>query len=97
MEPVSSSSRYDYKTRGYIETPARIKTVTEGDIGDYLVYVQYQKKYEAAIATYEAALEEYERRKSLITVEATKVEDAIVLGDNAAALAALQSFAAFTV
>lgn len=38
----------------------------------------------------------YQNLSRRVNDEATKVEDAIVLGDNAAALAALQSFAAFT-
>ena len=39
----------------------------------------------------------YMQRSNTVKAEATKVEDAIVLGDNAAALAALTAFSKFTV
>ena len=45
---------------------------------------------------WEAEITVFNDRKDKINAEATKVEDAIVLGDNAAALAALTSFAQFT-
>ena len=44
---------------------------------------------------YQAELEKYRARQAKVNAEATKVEDAIVLGDQHAALAALQSFAKF--
>jgi hypothetical protein len=97
LEVCRASSQWDYNSRTHVRKPARIETRNTGDLPDYLAYVYFQKKYEAAVAVYEAELLEYNRRKALIDSEATEVEDAIVLGDNAAALAALQKFAAFTV
>jgi len=44
---------------------------------------------------YEAENLVYQNLSKRVNDEATKVEDAIVLGDNAAALAALQAFASF--
>ena len=48
-------------------------------------------------ARYEAEYATYSARSKLVNAEATKVEDAIVLGDQHAALAALTDFAAFTI
>ena len=97
LEVERGGRSWRYQSQDYKTTPDKIITRNSGDLGDYLAYTFYQKKYEAALAVYEAELFEYNRRKALINNEATEVEDAIVLGDNAAALAALQKFAAFTV
>jgi len=92
-----SSSRYNSSSCEYETVPATLVTKNSGDLGEYLSYTYFQEKYEAAVAIYKSEIIEYNRRATLIKAEAHAVEDAIVLGDNAAALAALQAFAAFTV
>lgn len=74
----------------------KINTLNKGNLDDYLSYTFYRNVYESAVTKFDANFAEYTRRKSLIEGEAVAVEDAIVLGDNAAALLALQKFAAFT-
>jgi hypothetical protein len=57
----------------------------------------YAKENEAEVRRFETETELYNLRKEAITLKATEVEDAIVLGDQHAALVALQEFAAFEV
>jgi len=97
LKVVVSGSRWNCQRREYDTKPLRIESVTSGKLDENLAYTYFQKKYEAAVAVFESELFEYNRREELIKAESVKVEDAIVLGDNAAALAALKEFAAFSV
>lgn len=75
----------------------QIKPTHVGDLDDYLSYEYYRTIYEAGVAKFDVEFTEFERRRKIIEGRAVEVEDSIVLGDNAAALVALQSFAAFSV
>ena len=55
----------------------------------------FKKQREAEKKRFEAENKVYQDRRAKVNAEATKVEDAIVLGDQHAALVALQEFAAF--
>jgi hypothetical protein len=55
----------------------------------------FKEEREADQARYERQRVQYDALAHKVNTEATKVEDAIVLGDQHAALAALQSFASF--
>lgn len=95
LEVTASTSRWidgNYQNVG----GGKIKTLNSGDLDDYLAYMFYRNVYEAAVAKFDTDYAEFTRRKAIIEGEAVTVEDAIVLGDNAAALLALQRFAAFT-
>lgn len=62
------------------------------------VVLEYAFGKERAVekARFDAENAVYQERVRKVNAEATKVEDAIVLGDQHAALVALQSFATFT-
>ena len=57
----------------------------------------FAKERAADKKRYDAERKVYDEKAAVVNAEATKVEDAIVLGDQHAALAALTDFAAFTV
>jgi hypothetical protein len=96
-EIKTSSGSWNYRTQGYNPGSCSIKSTCGGDLGDYLAYTWFQNTHEALVAEWKADNTEYKRREKIIKKEAGRVEDAIVLGDHAAALAALERFADFTV
>ena len=62
-----------------------------------LAAIIYAKPNTAEVERFESETELYSARKEAINIAATDCEDAIVLGDQQAALLALQHFAAFEV
>jgi len=98
FKAVDSSSRYDYNLPGrpYV-TVYSVITKQHSSLDSYLAAVQFEATNAATVRRYMEEREVYESRKTLILSEAVQVEDAIVLGDQQAALIALQAFAAFEV
>lgn len=64
---------------------------------DALASFEYEKVNAAEVTRFNKEREIYQLRQEALELEASTVEDAIVLGDQHAALAALQNFAAFVV
>ncbi len=87
------------KTSGnYRNDYANTYKVGEGapvTVEDALANIVYGAANEAEVARWEAEKEEYNRIGKILTDRSAVVEDAIVLGDQHAALLALQEFAAF--
>ena len=77
------------------EYATRRSTYSSPTLETTLLQNAFTKRRADEQAQYEAELEKYRARQAKVNAEATKVEDAIVLGDQHAALAALQSFAKF--
>lgn len=87
-------------TTGYGDTRKttyeRVQKIA-GSVEDALAAIIYAKENAAEIARFESETELYKTRQEAINIAATDCEDAIVLGDQHAALIALQDFAAFKV
>jgi len=93
----SHGGSYNYRIKDYEPKSYAITETVRGTLGECLVDVVTPATFHKDLETWKAEDAEYRRRRDLLNEEATSVEDAIVLGDNAAALAALQAFAAFEV
>jgi len=74
-----------------------IVNVPATSVEDALATIVYRVQNLTEITRWEDETELYNTRKEAIDIKATQVEDAIVLGDQHAALLALQDFAAFEV
>jgi hypothetical protein len=91
VEVENGCYRNDYtKTFKKVQTPP-------STVESALARTLYVKENKAEILRYEQETELYNLRQEAIDIKATTVEDAIVLGDQHAALLALQDFAAFEV
>jgi len=93
---VNCSTNYHYGGRSNTYTYTIVQE-KPGSLEEYIAALFYDKPNAAEIKRYTKDTETFEARTAIVTVEATKVEDAIVLGDQQAALIALQAFAAFEV
>ena len=91
----SEGGSWDYQTRTHSSRRYFVGEEVRDTLGACLTDVINGKRDTAAVAIWAAANEKYENDKARLTAEAVAVEDAIVLGDQAAALAALTAFAAF--
>lgn len=91
VEKTSGNYQNDFKTSyAFVETaPCSIEAA--------LASVIYNKVNAVERARWEAETELYDTRQEAINIAATNCEDAIVLGDQHAALIALQEFANFEV
>jgi len=75
----------------------RIARRTPASVQDALATLVYIKENTAEVERFEQETELYNLRQEAINIKATEVEDAIVLGDQHAALIALQEFTVFEV
>lgn len=73
----------------------KISEVVPTSVENALANIVYAKENGAEIARFEAETAEYKRISEILNDRSAVVEDAIVLGDQHAALQALQEFAAF--
>ena len=91
VKKESGSYKNDFKTRYTLaeKAPSSIEAA--------LASIIYEKVNAAECARWEAETELYDTRQEAINIAATNCEDAIVLGDQHAALVALQEFANFEV
>lgn len=93
------SQELDEDSGGYYnnhKTTYQIKLRAPVSIECALATVVYFKENSAEVNRFEKETELFNLRQEALNLEATSVEDAIVLGDQHAALIALQNFAAFT-
>lgn len=93
---VESSSKYNFELRAHVTT-YELTEKSASSVEDALAAREYLKINEAEALRYNRERELYELRQEALTVKAQQVEDAIVLGDQQAALIALQEFATFDV
>lgn len=91
LKETSGSYVNDYKKTYSIE---RVKP---SSVENALAHVVYKKENTAEIKRFQLETTLYNTRQEAINIAATDTEDAIVLGDQHAALIALQEFAAFEV
>lgn len=90
---IKESGNYQNGYTTSYEVASRKPTTIEDGIADAV----YKKHNEQALKEWKKTMELYELRKEAIALKATEVEDAIVLGDQVLALAALQEFSEFQV
>jgi len=95
-EITSSGGKYDYRTGKTSSKTYYLTQTVRSTLSQCLADVVAPPSYAADLQVWKKDQKEWERRRDLIKGEAVAVEDAIVLGDNAAALAALQAFVNFT-
>lgn len=93
-ERVNSSSRYSYSASRSVKK-YEVTTKAPDSVDQALVNVVYAGLIASEIERWTAESLEYDRLQAILNKRASIVEDAIVLGDNSAALLALQEFAAF--
>ena len=93
-ERVNEISRYSYSQSRRINKYTLTNTIPES-VDQALVNVVYGGQIASEIERWTEESTTYDRLKSILDARADVVEDAIVLGDNSAALLALQEFAAF--
>jgi hypothetical protein len=91
------NERWDYNRQQHVSDGVTVVEVIPDSISAALCDLINEKEIDEAIQIYSEEQKEYLRRSKILDDESTKVEDAIVLGDQHAALIALQEFAAFTV
>jgi hypothetical protein len=98
MRRVKAGDRsWNYQTQTYTRGPSVLSEGAPSNIEAAIRDVVYEKEITADVATYQTLDKEYRRRKSIIETKAQEIEDIIVLGDQHAALIALQEFEAFEV
>ena len=85
----------NYKN-GYVST-YRLAANAPKSVEAALAAVVYIKDNTAEVSRYEQEKELYDLNQTALNLKAAEVEDAIVLGDQHAALAALNDFAAYEV
>lgn len=93
---VESSSRYNYETGSHVKTYT-LEEKAATSVEAALAAHEYQSVNAEEASRFNQATELYELRQEALNLKAQQVEDAIVLGDQQAALMALQEFAAFDV
>lgn len=91
---INSTSRYSYSASKTVKKYA-ITLKTPESVDQALVNVVYSNRIAEEIVRWTAESREYDRIEKILNERANVVEDAIVLGDQAMALQALQEFAAF--
>lgn len=82
-------------SNGYKSTYS-IKEIAPSSVEAALATEIYRKENTAEVFRFEQETTLFNLNKEVLDLEASRVEDAIVLGDQHAALQALQDFAAFT-
>ena len=93
----SAGGGWDYNIRGNAPVTYSLVETVRSTLSECLVDVIAPAQYAKDLATWKAENEVYQARIDALDKEAVSVEDAIVLGDQQAALIALQAFAAFEV
>ena len=91
---ATSNSVYSTRNRAYSNNYA-VKDRAPENLEDALIDVLFESSISADVKVWQDATAEYQRLSKILNDRAAIVEDAIVLGDNSAALLALQEFAAF--
>jgi hypothetical protein len=94
VDVVTTETRYSYHRNNNTETLPDVKTESTADFRAQLINFVYGAQRQADLNSYYEARAEWTALDARVGKEAKIVEDAIVLGDNAAALRALQIFAA---
>ena len=93
-ERVDTSSSWSASRREY-RKKNQVTSLLPDTIDQAIVNVIYGKRIAAEIDRFGRETVEYDRLNKILTDRSAVVEDAIVLGDQHAALLALQEFAAF--
>ena len=93
-ERATSNSIYSTQNRAYSNNYS-IKQRAPESLEDALIDVLFENSISTDVKIWQATTAEYERISKILNDRAAIVEDAIVLGDQHAALLALQEFAAF--
>jgi len=92
----SSGGNYNYRSSRQEGARYHVAEVVRDTLSECIADVILGYDSQRAVLEWKRDYDAYVIRKETLAAEATTVEDAIVLGDQAAALAALTAFAAFT-
>jgi len=91
----SSGGCWDYRTRTTAPKKFFLKEVVRTTFEECLSDIVAPIEFAVNLDSWKTAQAAYEARVTAVDAEAVAVEDAIVLGDQQAALLALQAFAAY--